>query len=74
MPTKFAKGDEVRVDAKQIDGEGELDELGLKWRDAKQIDGEGELDELGLKWSERWLRDWNGVWCYDGKISFVFKK
>jgi hypothetical protein len=30
MPTKFAKGDEVRVDAKKFDGEGELDELGLK--------------------------------------------
>ena len=32
MPiTKFVKGDEVRVDAKKFDGEGELDELGLKF-------------------------------------------
>ena len=31
MPTKSAKGDEVRVDAKRFDGEGDLDELGLKF-------------------------------------------
>ena len=31
MPTKFAKGDEVRVNAKKFDGDGETDELGLKW-------------------------------------------
>jgi hypothetical protein len=40
---------------------------------ATKFDGEGERDELGLLWSEKWLRDWNGEWCY-GKISFVFKK
>jgi hypothetical protein len=41
MPTKFAKGDEVRVDAKKFDGEGELDEVGLKFSERWLRDGNG---------------------------------
>jgi hypothetical protein len=41
MPTKFAKGDEVRVDAKRFDGEGDLDELGLKFSERWLRDGDG---------------------------------
>jgi hypothetical protein len=42
MPsTKFVKGDEVRVDAKKFDGEGELDELGLKFSERWLRDGNG---------------------------------
>jgi hypothetical protein len=42
MPTKFAKGNEVRVHAKKFDGEGETDELGLKWSERWLRDGHGE--------------------------------
>jgi hypothetical protein len=42
MPSKFAKGDEVRVHATKFDGEGETDELGLKWSERWLRDGNGE--------------------------------
>jgi hypothetical protein len=41
MPTKFAKGDEVRVDAKKFNGEGDVDELGLKFSERWLRDGNG---------------------------------
>ena len=37
MPTKFAKGDEVRVHAKKFDEDGETDALGLKWFDTFNV-------------------------------------
>ncbi len=42
MPTKYVKGDEVRVHATKFDGEGERDELGLKWSEKWLRDGHGE--------------------------------
>jgi hypothetical protein len=42
MPTKHVKGDEVRVHATKFDGEGETDELGLKWSEKWLRDGHGE--------------------------------
>jgi hypothetical protein len=39
MPTKFAKGDEVRVHAKKFDEDGETDALGLKWSERWLRDG-----------------------------------
>ena len=42
MPTKFAKGDEVRVRATKFDGDGETDELGLTWSQKWLRDGNGE--------------------------------
>jgi hypothetical protein len=42
MPTKFAKGDDVRVRADKFDGEGETDELGLKFSERWLRDGNGE--------------------------------
>jgi hypothetical protein len=42
MPTKYVKGDEVRVHATKFDGEGERDELGLKWSEKWLKDGHGE--------------------------------
>jgi hypothetical protein len=34
MPTKFAKGDDIRVRSDKFDGEGETDELGLKFSES----------------------------------------
>ncbi len=42
MPTKFTKGDEVRVRAEKFDGDGETDELRLKWSEKWLRDGNGE--------------------------------
>ena len=42
MPTKFAKGDEVRVLADKFDGTGEKDELGKTWSERWLHDGNGE--------------------------------
>ena len=41
MPTKFVKGDEVRVSATNFDGGGERDELGLLWSEKWLRDGNG---------------------------------
>ncbi len=42
MPAKYVKGDEVRSHATKFDGEGERDELGLKWSERWLRDGHGE--------------------------------
>ena len=42
MPTKFVKGDDVRVRSDKFDGEGETDELGLKFSERWLRDGNGE--------------------------------
>jgi hypothetical protein len=42
MPTKFAKGDDICVHASKFDGEGETDELGLKFSERWLRDGNGE--------------------------------
>jgi hypothetical protein len=42
MPTKFAKGDEVRVHATKLDGKGERAELNMLWSERWAHDNKGE--------------------------------
>ena len=42
MPTKFPKGDEVRVHATKFDGDGERDELNMLWSERWAHDLKGE--------------------------------
>jgi hypothetical protein len=60
MPTKFLRGDEVRVHATKFDGDVEEDDT-------------EETDKAVEKWSAKWRREGHGGWCY-GRITFVFRK
>jgi len=42
MPTKYVKGDDVRVRADKFDGNGEKDELNMTWSERWLHDGHGE--------------------------------
>ncbi len=42
MPTKYVKGDDVRVRAGKFDGNGEKDELNMTWSERWLYDGHGE--------------------------------